>query len=498
MAYQEFHHFTDEVFESRKIIDVDGSALYETELGSLLRKIITRNNTALLKQYIAAWNLTSSGIPVVDIQSHDPFYTAVANGSLDVLRVLLDIHRGNPNSVSIEQRGFSLLNVACEYAQLEAAKFLLDSGTVDDRHQVEWTPVISAAYSTGALGEVAGADRAQGQAVMNLLLDRGASARDAVPFPTDIDMTSEAQPIPQVEFTVLRLAIKGSSYEMVKRLLEHGADVQGRLGYYSNGLGFCDDGVNVRDVTALHLGSQCGNVDGARAPLDHGGDERGLKTPDLVYCRDSMVRLPLHWVAAGHDRVFERLLPESTLKNAITSTFGFLVSEDDKATTVKFINTQDKKGATPLHYAVSAHAHCGNRGSNHAYHIAQWLCSRGGDANIVDCRGQSVLHKLAYWSFDGEALDLSLIDLLLDHGAPINYTDESGETALHIMARNLRQAAATSMLLERGGRIDIDDGRQEWVTPEDRIRAQNEVVEALLEAGGSIIDQPIREGKTPR
>ncbi|KAJ0417672.1 ankyrin repeat-containing domain protein [Aspergillus carlsbadensis] len=524
MAYQEFHNSTDAVFESRKIIDLDGTPLHETESGCLLRRVITQNGTILLKQYIAAWDLRSAGIPVAEIESHDPFYVAVASGSLDALCLLLDVHRDNANSVSIEERGFTLLNVACAHAQIDIVKFLLDSdphlGTVNDKDQGGWTPIMSAAYSTGAL---AAADRVRGEAVMNLLLDRGASARDAVPFPIGINIARGAHPEPQAEFTVLSLAITGSSYGMVKRLLEHGADAQERLRLYSEGSGFWDDGIDVRDVTILHLGSQCWNVDGIRAVLDHSdhdGEGRS-KGSDLIYCRDSMGRLPLHWAAAGDDPALEGLRSENTLTGAIAGTFELLVPKDGEATATDLINAQDKKGATPLHYAVSAHARCGKKGSEHAYHTVQWLCSRGGDASIIDCRGQSVLHRLAHPSLDGEPLDLRLIDLLLDHGAPLDYADENGETALHIMARNLRQVAATRILIERGARVGVvnrkgntplheavrgelrprlswDGQRQEGVTLEDRLRAQDEVWQALVDVDGSLMGKANKEGKTPR
>ncbi|KAL4733175.1 ankyrin repeat-containing domain protein [Aspergillus similis] len=515
MACQEFHNCTDEVFESRKIIDADCAALYETESGSLLREIITRNDTELLKQYITAWDLPSRGIPLTDIQSHDPFYTAAAHGSLDVLRILLDVHSGNAHSVSIEERGFSLLHVACQNAQIEIVKFLLDSnpplGTVDDRSPEEWTPLMCAAYSTGIFGE----------ALMNMLLDRGASARDSVPFPTTgIDTTSEGQLEPQqAKFTVLSQAITGSSYGTVKRLLEHGADIQQRLEYYSDGPGFWDDGLDVRDVTALHLGSRAWNVDGIRAVLDycHG------KESDLLFCRDSMGRLPLHYAAAGFDPAFEPSLLESALVQRITGTFGLLVPNDDEAAMEKLINSRDKQGATTLHYAVRTHASCGSQGSNHAYHTIQWLCSRGANASIVDHKMQTVLHRLAHWSLDGEPIDLNLIQLLLDHGSPLDTTDEDGETPLHFLARHLRQAHATKTLIMNRARVDIvnkkgnlplheatrgamrpreswDRRRPEPVSLGDRVEAQNNVVQALLNAHGtpSVFDQPNSEGKAPR
>lgn len=526
MAYQEFHNCIDGVFESRKIIDTDGAALYETEFGSLLRKIITRNDIALLKQYITAWNLPNSGIPITDVQSHDPFYTAAANGSLDVLRVLLDVHWANAHAESIEERGFSLLHVACQHAQIEIVKFLLDSdpplGTVDDRDRGKWTPIMSAAYSTGTFGEGAGAHRARAEDLMNMLLDRGASARDTVLFPTDIDTNGEGQLVPQAEFTVLSQAIAGSSYAIMKRLLEHGADTQERLEYYSDGPGFWDNGVNVRDVTALHIGSRSWNMDGIRALLDQ-CHEDSLKTSDLVFCYDSMDRLPLHWAAAGSEPGFELSLPENTLIQRITSTFELLVPKDDKAAMAKLINSCDKEGATPLHYAVRAHASCGSKGSNHAYHTIQWLCSRGANAGTIDHRMQTVLHRLAYSSLDGEPIDLNLINLLLAHGCPFGTRDEDHETPLHILARHLRQAHAVKMLIEYGAGVDVvnkkrnlplheamsgamrpkrswDGQRQEPVSLEDRVNAQNKVVEALLDAHGtcSVLDQPNREGKTPR
>ncbi|KAL5043119.1 hypothetical protein BDW71DRAFT_216544 [Aspergillus fruticulosus] len=471
MAYQEFHNCIDEVFESRGIIDADGAALYETEFGSLLRKIIMCNDTALLKQYITAWNLPSSGIPVTDVQSHDPFYTAAANGSLDVLRVLLDIHWSNAHSVSIEERGFWLLHAACQHAQIEIVKFLLDSdpplGTVDDRDQRGWTPIMCTAYSTGTFGEDADAHRSRGEALMNTLLDRGASARDTVPCPTDIDMTSQGQLVPQAEITVLGQAITGSSYGMMKRLLEHGADVQECVEYYSDGPGFWDDGINVRDVTALHIGSRSWNVDGIRALLDH-CHEGGLKSSDLVFCRDSMGRLPLHWAAAGSDPEFEPSIPENTLIQRTTSTFELLVPKDDKAATAELIKSCDKEGATPLHYAVRAHASCGRTGSNHAYHTIQWLCSRGANAGIVDHRMQT---------------------MLIEYGARVDVVNKEGNLPLHEAMRGAMRP-----------RRSWDGQSQKPVSLEDRVDAQNEVVEALLDSHStcSVLDQPNREGKTPR
>ncbi|KAL3471019.1 ankyrin repeat-containing domain protein [Aspergillus californicus] len=356
-----------------------------------------------------------------------------------------------------------------------------------------------------------------------MLLDQGASARDTVPFPAYIDSTSHGHLVPQAEFTVLSQAIlTGSSYGMIKRLLEHGAHIHERLEYYSDGPGFWDSGIAVQDVTALHLLGWSWNVDGIRALLDH-RHEGGLNQADLVSCRDSMGRLPLHWAAAGSDLSFEPFLAENTLIETITSTFELLLPTDDKAATAKLINSRDKEGVTPLHYAVQAYASCGSEGSNHALYTIQWLCSQGADASITDHKMQTVLHRLARSSLDGEPIDLNIIKLLLAHGCPVDASDPDHETPLHILARHLRQAHAAKMLIEYGARVDVinkkgnlplheamrgamrpmlswDGQRQEPVLLEDCIDAQNQVIEALLDAHGtcSVLDQPNIEGRTPR
>ncbi|KAL4956394.1 ankyrin repeat-containing domain protein [Aspergillus filifer] len=425
MAYQEFQNSIDQFFKLSKIVDADGAALYETESGSLLRKIISRNDTALLNQYITAWDIRSSGISSTDIQSHDPFYTAAAYGCLDALRILLDVHHGNAKSVSLEERGFSLLNVACQNVRVEIVKFLLDFdppfATIHDRDS--------------------GFDEHASRP--------GASAHDKESSSTT---ACEGQLVSQAD------------YGMVKQILKHDADVQERLECFSDGPGFWNDGVIFRNVTALHIGSRSWNVNGTRALLDYCQKESS-KVSDLLLCRDSMGRVPLHWAAAGSDSGYEPSLPENTLTKRITSTFELLVPKDNPAATEKLINSRDLKGATPA-------------------------------------------AGLAYSSLDGEPIDPDLISLLLAHGCPVDAKDKDGETPLHILARHLRQAHAATMLIKYGAKVDAinnkgnlplheamrgvmrprlswDGRRQEPVSLSDCINAQDKVVEALLDAHGT-------------
>ncbi|KAL4870888.1 ankyrin repeat-containing domain protein [Aspergillus spectabilis] len=545
-AYQEFHTCTDAAFESRKILNTDRAPLYETEHGSLLRRIIARNDVHQLKQYIAAWewdlDRPNHGIPVPKIQSQDPFYIAAVHGSLDVLRVLLDIRSttalASASAPIEEERGFSLLHVACQHAQIATVTFLLDLdsdpylATLHDRDPGGWTPLMAAAYSTGAADA---ADRARGEALMQMLLDRGASARDMVPLTCSLEDiradTSGAdggqlQP-QQAESTVLSLAISRCSYSMVKQVLESGADAYQPLSVYSDGPGFSfhDDGLEIRDVTALHLGSAAWNVEGIKAILDYFHEHGNEQPLDLISRRDSMGRLPLHYAAAGLDitGILEpSLASENTLVQKITGTFQLLVPGNEAAT-ASLINTRDTHGRTPLHYATQTHADCGIEGLKHGYHALAWLCSRGADASVLDGKGQTVLHILAAGSLDGEPIDCDVIQLLLTHSCPLDATDNNGDTALHILARHLRQAHTVLMLLNHGAKVDVinksgnlalhevmrggmrpkerwDRTGQEAVSMQMRIEAQDGVVEALLEAHGNerVLNQPNGEGKTPR
>jgi hypothetical protein len=68
-----------------------------------------------------------------------------------------------------------------------------------------------------------------------------------------------------------------------------------------------------RDVTALHYGSVYWDVDRARALLDHSGD---VETTDMLSVCDNCGRLPLHWAAAGAERLDEELLPKDSVPSS--------------------------------------------------------------------------------------------------------------------------------------------------------------------------------------
>lgn len=537
--------------ETTRLIDTDGTIHNETDDCTLLNQIIRRNDVVTLNRYLAKF--PDHALATGEVYYSDPFWIAASLGSTDVLRVLLEHYKVNydpSRTVALDQRGFLLLNVACQHAQLDTALFLLDSqpplGEVRawDRDHCE-TALLAAAASLESLEYLSskweyphhsrhGWARdcvARGEELMNLLLDRGASARDVIaPIQHDggDNATSNGLP-PQPLSTVLGRAVSRASYKLVSRLLDEGADVHARQQFICNVSGASFGGCEIFafDVTALHLGSFYWNAEGIRALLDYRRSssnvhdlerENEQNSADLLTCRDSSGRLPLHWASAGPGPHDEYLLPEDTIVPHIVSTFQLLVAGNPRT-----INDLDHQGATPLYYAVGSHAACG---SIHSDLAIRFLCAHGADARLPDIHGRTVLHVLALRSIDGEPTPPALLDLLVEHGADVTHADKDGNTALYLMARHLRQVEAARHLVRIGADVSARNaqgntplhgamageirsrqnhkGETEDVALADKIRAHDGMMVAILEGeaggGGSsgLMELQNLVGKTPR
>ncbi|PIG81433.1 hypothetical protein AARAC_005690 [Aspergillus arachidicola] len=437
MSYAEFRRVQPWGYDVA-IIDTDGSELHEDEFGSLLARIIESNDVPMLNQYKEKHprGITCSS----EAREMDPFFVACRHGSTDVLRVPLEHYHDNlGQTASLDERDIVLLNVACEYGQVETALFLLDSqpplGSLGAKMPGYETALLSAAQSIWNLSDelqyheneaLDCVDKrlTRSEQLIDILLDRGALVHDVTMCPAEDIAEVKPQPL----HTVLGLAISRADYKLLKRLVDEGANVHTRqecLGI--GGLTFKEKHASFRDTTALHYGSMFWNVEGVQALFDLRGTD--VDTADMVSVRDSLGRLPLRWAAAGAGDSDKAIIPEGVIVQRILDTFELLLLGNPTA-----INVQDNQGKTPLHYAVATHA--------------------SGDRNNLYSIGQTVLHILAFWSLYGEPIDLDVIDLLIAHGANINHADKNGITALHIMARNFRQVKAAQFLIHRGADVN--------------------------------------------
>ena len=512
--YRDFHRSYDNNDDNNTstLVDENGAKIFETGTGGLLLTITWRNDVATLSRYLEKypWPLHHlvPRVPYCD----DPFWVAARQGSTDVLRILLDNYAAHPAQIKVDPnaRGHLLLNVACSYAQVGTVRFLLDNqpalGNIHARDEDGGTALLSAAASLAHEDSNRHDSMydyvARSEEVMQLLLDNGADARDVLPRGAFIPPGDE-----QPRKTVLGRAISRASPKLVKRLINQGADVHAKqMLFIQHGrLELADP---VWDVTPLHVGSFYLNTEGIQLLFDH--RDSGIDIVDMVSCRDTNGRIPLHFAAVG-PRILSKedymLLKDDIISHAI-STIQLLLAGNPST-----VNAQDNHGQTALHYAVSSYAVL--RGKY--FNVLKILCDNGADASLQGRNGETPLHYIGFPALVGEPASTAVIDLLLAHGASVDDTDIDGNTPLHlVVARNLEYVELARVLLSRGASISTKNSKgntplheaaggvvyveERNLTLEDRIRAQNTMMGVLQGAGGnvSLMDQRNTAGKTPR
>lgn len=512
--------------------DHDGAVLYETEYSSLLCAIIKRNDVVLLRKYVA---IHPSSLGPAEIPLDDPFWTAAAHGSTDALDVMLQHWAANPSEIlDPDVRGFRLLHVACAHAQLPTVRFLIDEGrpwasrfgnanTIAIERDAHGQTAILSAASWYRYGQQLEHD--DSEEVMRLLLSKGACATDAIFPPGDTEplqpltMVAALPAVDQPLDTVLSLAISGASADTIGRLVDRGADVRVKTIYVdTSGLfgGTCDV---AWDVTPLHIGSMFANASGVQALRDLRGD--GLEWRNMVLCRDSHGRLPLHWAAGG-------LWAEArAVPNDILRTMELLLAENAADT----VSSPDVQGDTPLHYAVRSSSTCG-AAPEISYRAAKFLCEKGARPGTRGANGQTALHCLvsAHAARPSSSM-VALSKLLLVHGAEVGDRDANGNTVLHLAARSAQHLETVRFFLDEAGAGD-EKGAKDLLlravnalgdsplhmaaaqshftrghSAEERVQSQDAMMRALtpeFQAHGedgseqSLLNQPNQAGKTPR
>lgn len=361
------------------LFDHDGTTpLYEKgEYGSdLICRIIQLNDASALKQYLLRNPRRGR---VVDLAIfRDPFYTATYYGSTECLRVLLENHAIHKTTAEFEapnSTDYLLLNVASSRAHLDMARFLLDcQPEYVDIHarKGDMTALLCAAasftqhlYTVLASSEPEGNLNhhvARGEEPMQLLLDRGACARDA----TNCGNVHE---------TVLSLAISRASPGLVNRLIDEGADVHVKTARGLVSWSECDESL-LKDFTPFHVASLYLNFEGIQILLDRRGS--GIDISDMLLCRDSSESLPLHWAAGSFNQPENEVWARDDIVVQATNTIKLLLNGSNSSS----INIPDKRGNTALHLASSGEAQSGSEHSTVARAIVKLLLEHGADAGL--------------------------------------------------------------------------------------------------------------------
>ena len=183
--------------------------------------------------------------------------------------------------------------------------------------------------------------------------------------------------------------------ETLQMLLDHGVPV---------------NATNKNHHTAYMLACHQGNIDAMCALVNAGAD------PNIA---DSWGNTSLHLVAQKRSR---RLVLENLMEHGAD------------------VNAVNNEGATALMLACET----GQKGS------VNLLLRAGGDTSILDVRGNTCLHKLNYRECDQETLQM-----LLDHGAPVNAINKNHHTA-YMLACDQGNIDAMSTLENGGADPNID------------------------------------------
>lgn len=460
---------------------------------------IKRGDLPAIQRYLSR---KPEGLHTESPSRYDPFIVAAQQQDPGALRLLLEhwaVHP-TPGAPSPNERGSLLLNVACAHGALETARYLLDNqpalAGLHARSANGYTPILEAAASlvTCALDEqselVAGTDgRAhfdaqaarervhRSEALVGLLLDRGASARDSMVC-TEWGADPAAVDSEGGKDTVLSLAITRAGPTLLRRLIDAGADAFATTSDRSHhplGYLFKNNGTS-GSLTLLHLAAFYGNYPNAQVLVEQYA-QRGLGLADAMACQDQFRRLPIHYAAAGWPGALDVAGYSPDSDSTGTGTGADAADKDTDIMALlsiltdsgnpRLTNAPDQHGETPLHYAVSPNLITGRP----AVAVARILCihlhvlrqprSRGGETQ---------LHRL--WPNHGGGHPLPptpstantfLAALLLNQdqnvAANVNAANNAGDTPLHRAARCLAHLPAAKLLVGCGADVRARNGR---------------------------------------
>jgi ankyrin repeat protein len=227
------------------------------------------------------------------LDSFTPFLFAVRDGALDAIRTLLD--RGANVNDKVED-GTSALVIATMNAHWELAAYLLDHGANPGASEQGWTAlhqlIRTRGLSWGRLPHPVGSGNTTSMEFARNLIAHGAdvNARMTASFKAD----NERPRIVQVGATPFLLAAKNVDHQMMRLLVEHGADPMVKTGSHTTALMLAaglqifsmgeDSGTNEDALEAVKLCLEAGNdvnaVDDNGETALHGAAWRGAN--DIV------------------------------------------------------------------------------------------------------------------------------------------------------------------------------------------------------------------------
>ncbi|MFC1761306.1 ankyrin repeat domain-containing protein [Planctomycetota bacterium] len=309
-------------------------------------------------------------------------YYAVDSGKMESVKLLVEA------GADVNAGQWPPLYMAVEENNIAMAEYLIEHGAkIDDGSG--WTALQEAPYANTSSLEM-----------IKLLITKGGDV-NAGPY------------------TALHGAVEKNRLDMIELLLEKGADI---------------NAIGKRGMTPLCLAARYCTSKTIRLLITRGAN------PNIA---DEGGFLPLHWAACHADKNgLDLLLATANYADTIylAACKGDLSRVKSVIESGTGVNTKDKGGWTPLHWA----------GLADSPEVAEFLISNGADVNARAGKGFTTLRT---------ARSLPVIELLISRGADINAQDtDLGLTKLHMVCGSGR-ADIAELLIARGADVNAKPAR---------------------------------------
>jgi ankyrin repeat protein len=395
---------------------IDGG---QTPLHGAVRRNAVEVVQALLDGGADVEALTDSGqTPLIYLMSE-----GYRVGLTQVAVLLLD---GGADPDRQDEAGNSALHYAAGRGINEAIPLLIERGASVDLENNQGQTARDVAANdniTEMLREAGAVEGSQAETAVGSLdeqLIEAVANKDAVLVNQLLNAGANPNTLDNEGSALLPLAANGSQLEIVRHLLDAGADING-----THSTNFAEEG------TALLWAAVRDDIDVVRLLIANGAD---LDRPETLYNRS-----PLFPAAAYNHGEVIKILLESGADPNFHSNWG--------------------NGHTPLHYAVS----------NSSQEAVQALIEGGADLDSQTDGGVTPMMM---------ARDSELLSIFLDSGANPDVQDNSGDTALH-RAALANNDDFVSILIEYGADVGIEN--LEGQTALD-LATDDKVIETLREA----------------
>ncbi|MFC1616064.1 ankyrin repeat domain-containing protein [Patescibacteria group bacterium] len=386
-------------------------------------------------------------VDVLVLWEPDPVYVSANSGCLDILESYLD-EGADVDQIFYQWSGYAPLHLAAQNGDMEMVKMLLDRGAdidvvaqiYENYYELVFTPLYYA-IDSGYLD------------VAEYLIDEGA----------DMDKINAGD-----YSSLLNSAVESQSLEMVNWLLNEGFDAN-----ESYDIGW----------TALHSACSGANLDIVKALVQAGADMNAQDYYGLFPIGVSMnydrPENALYLIEQGADvNLISSEIGKTPLHEA--AYFGQLEVAQALIDAGAKVNATNFYNETPLYAGVS--------GAN--LDLIQLLIDNGADLEIPDQQGFTPLHLAASLG------ELEVLDLLIDNGADVNGTYVSEWSPIRAAVTYSEQIEIVQALIDAGGDVNLADVLERTPLHEASYNGFVDIMNLLIDEGAQV-DVQESYGETP-